>query len=125
MSATPRAVVVKGKRPFQHALTAFCEAWRGRYGVRYAPSAAEINQLGKALATVPADTDFRRVFTRYLEDASPFVAQDMRHSLMHFATRGGFNKYRTTTAVMSAREAAGLEAGRQFVNGEGEHAGKR
>ncbi len=103
---------------FRPALAAFCSAWKARYGVSYIPSPAELNQLGIAVKRVPKNEDFNAIFAAYLGDLSPFVAQDMRHSLLHFCTKGGFNKYRTSAPILSAREARGVAAGRRFINGE-------
>jgi len=66
------------------------------------------------------------ICARYLQDLDPFVAQVQAHSLLWFcgAKGNGINKYRVRARVLTTREARGVEAGRQFVNGEGDHAGK-
>ena len=45
--------------------------------------------------------------------------------LKDYALVVGINKYRVTAPVVSVKEARGIEAGRQFINGEVEHGGKR
>lgn len=108
------------------ALRLFCEIWKAHYGVSYYPSPVDCGLL-KALVTRIGEAgmaELRSVFERYLEDASPFVAQEQRHGLKWFCTSGGFNKYRVTAPVLSAKEARGVEAGRQFVNGDNHERGR-
>lgn len=113
--------------PFFKALRQFCEVWRTKYVASYEPDKADKNQLGRLVKQLTPEllADLPRAFRNYLDDFSPFVAQEQRHNLRYFCTSGGFNKYRVNAPVLSAREARGMEAGRQFVNGEGTHAGKR
>lgn len=103
------------------ALGFFCEAWRAKYGARYVPSPGECKHLRVLLEQVGADAaDLPMAFGRYLEDLSPFVAQDMRHSLLHFCTKGGFNKYRAVAPILTRREAATLAGGEQWLAMHGE-----
>lgn len=122
MSATGAVV----PSPFFRALRQFCEIWRNKYGVNYQCTAADRNQLGRLIEQLDREGvgELPGAFYAYLGDLSPWVAQDQRHSLRYFCTSGGFNKYRVSAPVRSAKEARGIEAGRQFVNGEGKHAGE-
>jgi hypothetical protein len=112
--------------PFAPALRAFCEVWEAAYGLDYLPTIVDCRSLRVLVNTLPRRVmgELPAIFGRYLQDMDPFVARSMRHNLTHFCTRGGVNKYRVSAPVLSAREASGVEAGRQFVNGEGNHAGK-
>lgn len=104
------------KNVFGKALAQFCEIWRTRYGVYYEPTAADRNQLGRLLKGLSpaALEELPRAFRAYLGDLSPFVAQEMRHSLRYFCTSGGMNKYRASAPVLSAKEARGHAAGEQW-----------
>ena len=103
------------------ALGAFCEIWEERYEEKYRPTPGDCAQLATLVRRTPAAEldELPRAFEAYLDDLDPFVAQQQRHSLRYFCTSGGQNKYRTSAPVLSAREARGVEAARQFVNGTG------
>lgn len=103
---------------FKAALAAFCAEWEAHYGETYHPSKAEKSQLGTMLNGLPAELvpQLPAMFRRYLRDPDPFITQAQRHSLLWFCTKGnGVNKYRTTAVVMTAKEAAGVEAGDQWL----------
>jgi hypothetical protein len=108
-------------------MRAFCEAWGARYGRPYLPTPADCNQLRLLVGSTPLAViaELPAIFERYLDDLDQFVAQRQRHSLKFFCTSGGLNTYTTSAPVLSRKEVAGMEAGRQFINGEGSHAGKR
>ena len=110
--------------PYWVALEQFCTIWGARYGVPYSPTPADKNQLGRLIRTCNAEmlAALPVAFRGYLQDLSPFVAQEMRHSLQFFCTSGGINKYRTNAPAVSAKEARSAEAIRQFANGEVRHA---
>lgn len=114
--------------PYVVAMRQFCRQWVSKYGADYDPLPADRNQLGRLVHDYGAEPDFLEMFTasvgRYLADNGSFVALEQRHSLRYFCT-SGWNKYKVQAIVVSAREAHGIEAGRQFVNGEGNHAHKR
>lgn len=123
----PKALaVVKPAKPsaFTVALEQFKAAWGARYGVDYCETSVDRSHLGRLiqgktpqqLAALPG------CFAVYLNDLSPFVAQERRHDLTWFCTGGnGFNKYRTTTPVISRSEAQTFAAGEQWetMNGKG------
>lgn len=100
------------------ALRMFCEAWKSHYGAPYIPSPAECGQLRRVAHALPLD-ELPAILERYLADGTPFIAQEMRHSLRWFISRELWNKYRVVATVLSAKEARAREAARQFVNGEG------
>jgi hypothetical protein len=112
---------------FLVAMRQFAEVWETHYGVPYAFTPGDRNQLGRLMKdlTVIQVGELRAAFEAYLDDLAPYVAQEQRHSLRFFCTSGGFNKYRVSAPVVSRKEAMGIEAGQRFVNGEGNHAGKR
>lgn len=122
--AAPRG---RPSNKFLDAIRQFGEAWEQHYGVPYAVGAADRNQMGRLIRDLDdaQRAELPGTFRNYLNDLSPFVAQEQRHSMRFFCTSGGFNKYRVSAPVLSAKEARGMEAGRQFINGEGAHAGKR
>lgn len=101
---------------FQWALVKFCEAWQAHYGYPYRPTAADRNQLGRTLRELSREDlgELPTLFARYLLDLNTFLT-DKRHPLRFFCTDGGVNKYRVEPVVMSAREARGVQAARQFV----------
>lgn len=108
------------------ALAAFCEAWQQHYREPYTPTRKDCGQLRLFLEDNPGALAYLPLcFVRYLQDLDPFVAQVRCHDLTWFLTSGGFNKYRVIAPVLSAKEARGVAAGRQFVNGEGKHADER
>lgn len=114
---------------YHRALALFCRLWEERYGRPYRPTAGDRNQLGRALGTLQREDypDVPVAFRNYLDDLTPWVAQDHRHNLTYFCTLpgSGFNKYRVTAPVLSKREAHSHEAGRQFLNGDGKHGTER
>lgn len=112
MSAPPAVALVRGN-PFTETLEAFCRLWQARYGAPYLPTPKDRNQLGRLLKDTPANrlADLPGAFRRYLEDHSPFVEQEMRHSLAFFCTQGGHNKYRVVPAIVTQGEARTLAAG--------------
>lgn len=109
--------VVKPVSAFAETLGWFCAAWKAAYRVDYAPTASDRNQLGRLIVKMPDQQrqQLRACFANYLRDLSPFVAQEQRHSLTWFCTKGnGFNKYRTVAPVLSAKEARTVAAGDQW-----------
>ncbi len=114
---------------YHRALALFCRLWEAKYGRPYRPTPSDRNQLGRALNTLQREDypDVPVAFRNYLDDLGPWVAQDHRHNLTYFCTLpgGGFNKYRVIAPVLSKREAQSHEAGRQFLNGDGDHGTKR
>lgn len=112
MSAPPTVALVRCN-PFAEGLRIFGEIWRHRYGVPYEPTPRDRNQLGRLLQAVPHDrlTELWGAFRNYLQDHSPFVAQEMRHALWYFCTSGGWNKYRTAPVLVTQKEARTLAAG--------------
>lgn len=109
-------LVVKAPQPFTLALDAFCAAWGAAYDAAYLPSSAECRQLRVVIQRVPVSMlgELPGIFRRYLQDLDPFVAQAQRHSLMHFCTRGGINKYRVRAPVLSVKEARTMETLRNW-----------
>lgn len=96
----------------------FCEAWRARYPHPYQPSKMEIGQVRNLIASASAEAlaDLPRAFANYLADLSPFVAQDIGHSLLWFCTKGnGINKYRSQAVAMGKRDATTTTAARQWL----------
>lgn len=92
---------------FTAALAEFCKCWERRYGVRYQPTAADRNQLGRILNGMDADAlaALTGCFQRYIEDNDPWLTQTRRHSLQEFCTAGGHNKYRVEAPTMSVKES--------------------
>lgn len=123
------AAVATPGNPFRWAQEQFCSLWEEAYGAPYEPTPADLSQLGRLLRGLSREAvlELPRAYRGYLNDLSPFVAQEQRHSLRYFCTSGGFNKYRVEAPMLSAREAKGSMAVRQFVeltggrNGNGRH----
>lgn len=124
MASAPPTGRGKPVPPVTVVIGLFCEAWKAHYGVSYIPTPRECGQLRLIAGRMPLD-ELPQILERYLGDPSPFVAQEMRHSLDFFLGKGLWNKYRVTAPVVSDREARGIEAGRQFINGKGDHARSR
>jgi hypothetical protein len=105
------------RNPFGRALAQFCGVWQGRYGVPYEPTPADRNQLGRLVRTLAGERlhELPIAFEAYLADLSPFVAQEMRHSLCHFCAAGGFNKYRAVAPILSRKEAATVASAEQWI----------
>lgn len=114
---TTALAVVRPPSEFDHALQLFCALWEQKYGVKYIARGKDRNHLGRLLADIPRTElpGLRSAFINYLTDNSPFVAQEMRHNLTHFCNNDGFNKYRATATVMSAKEARGVTAAQQWI----------
>ena len=120
--ARPAAEPRRSARPTENLhsrlLEDFARQWSAMYGHPYSPTPAEKSQLGRLLQSLPpADADdLPRRFANYLADSSRFVAEEMRHSLKHFCTSGGANKYAvrvkvaTTVAEKNALFVAKIEA---------------
>lgn len=121
--APASALVPHVPNAFDRLLGVFCASWEQRYREPYMVTPGDRGQFGRILSGLPAEISamLPACFENYLQDEEPFVAQKMRHSLMHFCTSGGINKYRVETAVFSDREAKGIAAGRQWL---GFHEGK-
>jgi hypothetical protein len=112
--------VVPADKPanaFVKAMGQFCEIWRTKYGTAYYPTAADKNQLGRLLHSIPRELlqELPRAFNAYLADRSPFVAQEQRHSLRFFCTSGGMNKYLSDVLILSERTARSNAAGEQWL----------
>jgi hypothetical protein len=86
---------------FDALLQTFEAGWQRLYRVPYKPTAADRSQLGRLLQTLTPDEaqELPTCFERYFADGSRWVAEDKRHSLTHFCTDGGFNKYRIQVRV--------------------------
>lgn len=119
----PRTLTVVKPDAFTVALEQFKAAWGARYGVEYCETGKDRNQLGRLIkGKTPAElAALPGCFAVYLNDLSPFVAQDRRHDLAFFCTSGGFNKYRAKAPILSRSEAQTMAAGEQW---EAMHNGK-
>lgn len=102
---------------FTAAMGLFCEAWKTRYGISYTPTAGDCGQLKALVTRASAETQAQlpRAFENYMADEDVFVAQKMRHSLTHFCTGPGLNKYLTETPIYSDKEARGRAAEDQWL----------
>ena len=114
------ALVASSQEPqnlFEQMLGAFCALWQARYGQRYKSTPADKAQFGRLLKDLDPEQakELPARWKRYLLDEDQFVAQKMRHSLVHFCTQGGFNKYGVEVLVMSGREATAAAAERQWI----------
>jgi hypothetical protein len=89
------AAVASAGNVFENALGSFSSRWQAVYGTPYQPTPADKAQLGRLLgSSTPATLELLpELFSRYLEDRDPFVAEKRRHDLAYFCTSGGVNKY--------------------------------
>ncbi len=94
---------------FTVVVGAFRRAWKGEYGEDYALEAKDEGQLARLLQHRRNGFDFGAVdwdgvFANYMADKSHWTAGEHRHSLAHFCSSGGLNKYRVVPVLSGLDE---------------------